>query len=135
MSFFLKHIKYNKLFYVLFVIVLLVIAGCSNSLSTGEEKVYETKSPGAKEVMSLTEDELVGEIKERNETSIDFKDERSNKLPIGAKIFTTKEGDEIIVESEGKTLKYYALKVRLFIYIQSGRDCKRKEELTFINIS
>lgn len=117
--------------------MLLTIAGCSNPLSTGEEKVYETKNPDAKEVLtldpkadifqyngviyqtnidwveekSLTKDEQVGEIKERNETNTDFEDETSNKLPVGSKIFTSKEGDGmfLIVESEGKTLKYYAI--------------------------
>lgn len=40
-----------------------------------------------------------------------FEDEMSNKLPVGVKIFTTKEKDEmfLVVESDGEILKYYAI--------------------------
>ena len=63
------------------------------------------------EELTLTKDEQVGEIKTRNETDTDFQDEMSNKLPVGAKIFTTKEkeGPILLVESEGEILKYYGL--------------------------
>ncbi len=132
-----KRIGDNKLLYVLIFIALLTITGCSNALDAGEEKVVETENPDAKEVLtsnsdadifqfndviyqtdidwveekSLTKDEQVGEIKTRNETDTNFENEMSNKLPVGAKIFTTKEEDEmfLVVESEGEIIKYYAI--------------------------
>lgn len=132
-----KRLRYNKLFYVLILIVLLTVTGCSNGLDASEEKVVETENPDAKEVLtsnsdadifqfndviyqtdidwieekSLTKDEQVGEIKTRNETDTNFENEMSNKLPVGVKIFTTKEEDEmfLVVESEGEIIKYYAI--------------------------
>jgi len=60
--------------------------------------------------LSLTIDVQIGEIKTKNDANTDFKDEMSNKLPVGAKIFSIKErGDILIVESEGEILKYLAV--------------------------
>lgn len=72
--------------------------------------IYQTDIDAVKG-KSLTKDELVGEIKETNDTDTHFADEIANKLPAGAAIFTTEEEDEmfLIVESEGETLKYYAI--------------------------
>jgi len=40
----------------------------------------------------------------------DFKDEMSNKLPVGTKIFSTKgRGDILIVETEGEIKRYLAI--------------------------
>lgn len=60
----------------------------------------------------VLKDEQVGEIKTKNETDTNFEDEMSNKLPVGAKIFSVKVRGEIggpilLVESEGKLYKYY----------------------------
>lgn len=133
----LKGVACNQLFMLLFIVSLLMIVGCSSPLDTGEEVVVETGNPDAKEVLtlnpeadifqykdviyqtnidwvdekSLTKDEQVGEIRQRNETSTDFEDEMSNKLPVGAKIFTTKEENDmfLIVESAAGIKTYYAL--------------------------
>ncbi|WP_243458061.1 hypothetical protein [Sporosarcina sp. Te-1] len=123
------------LFFGLFVVVLL--AGCSNSSHADKTEVHKTDNPDAEEILALdpeadifqfegviyqtgiewveeltlTKDVQVGEIKTRNETDTNFVDEMSNKLPVGAKIFSTieKEGLILLVESEGKILRYYAL--------------------------
>lgn len=121
-----------RLFLFLAIFILLTAVGCSY-----KTEVHETKNPDAKEVitldpgadifqfdgviyktgidwveeLTLTKDEQVGEIKTRNDSDTNFKNEMSNKLPIGAKIFSTieKEGPILLVELEGKLLKYYAL--------------------------
>jgi hypothetical protein len=71
--------------------------------------IYKTNIDWVEE-LSLTKDVQIGEIKTKNDTNTDFKDEMSNKLPIGAKIFSTKErGNILIVESEGEIKKYLAI--------------------------
>ena len=127
----------NFKFLFLVVFVLLTSVGCSNSSDTGKIEVHTTGNPDAKEILTLdpeadifqfegviyetgidwveeltlTKGEQVGEIKTRNDTDTNFENEMSNKLPVGAKIFSTieKEGSILLVESEGKLLKYYAL--------------------------
>lgn len=126
-----------RLFLGLVMLVLLTAVGCSNSYNTGEIEVHQTENPDAEEILSLdpeadlfqfdgvmyqtgiewveeltlTKGEQVGEIKTRNDTDTDFEDDMSNKLPVGAKIFSTieKEGPILLVESEGEILKYYAI--------------------------
>lgn len=126
------------LFLSLSVFILSTTIGCSNSSITPE--TYTTQNPDAKEILtldpkadifqldgviyqtgiewveelSLTKDEQVGEIKTRNDTDTNFEDGMSNKLPVGAKIYSAEESDEVagpilLVESEGKILKYYGL--------------------------
>lgn len=125
------------LFWGLIIFVLLTAVGCSNPLNTEKIEVHETKNPDAEEVLTLdpeadifqldgviyktkidwveelnlTKGEQVGEIKIRNDSDTDFEDEMSNKLPVGSNIFSTieKEGPILLVELEGKLLKYYAL--------------------------
>lgn len=71
--------------------------------------IYKTNIDWVEE-LSLTKDVQIGEIKTKNDANTDFKDEMSNKLPVGAKIFSTKErGDILIVESEGEIKKYLAI--------------------------
>ena len=126
-----------RILFGLVIFVLLTAVGCSNSSDTGEIGVHKTENPDAKEILTLfpeadifqfegviyqtgidwveeltlTKGEQVGEIKTRNDTDTNFEDEMSNKLPVGAKIFSTieKEGPILLVESEGEILKYYAL--------------------------
>ena len=123
----------QRLFYVLIALALFTITGCSNG---GETTKVTIESIDAEEVLtldpdadifqydgviyktgiewveelSLTKNVQIGEIKTRNDANTDFKDEMSNKLPFGAKIFSAKgRGDILIVESEGKILKYLAI--------------------------
>ncbi len=126
-----------RLFLGLVIFVLLTAVGCSNSSNTGKIEVHKTENPNAEEILTLdpkadifqfddviyqtgidwveeltlTKDEQVGEIKTRNNTDTNFENEMSNKLPVGAKIFSIieKEGPILLVESEGEILKYYAL--------------------------
>lgn len=124
----------QKLFYVLISFTLFMISGCSNEGETtsvttidsidAEEVltldsdadifqydgvIYKTNIDWVEE-LSLTKDVQIGEIKTKNDANTDFKDEMSNKLPVGAKIFSTKErGDILIVESEGEIKKYLAI--------------------------
>ncbi len=63
------------------------------------------------EEKDLTKNKQVGEIKEKNEENTNFSNGTANKLPVGAKIYTTNEESDmfLIVESDGETKKYYAL--------------------------
>jgi len=71
--------------------------------------IYKTNIDWLEE-LTLTKDVQIGKIKTINVTNADFKDEMSNKLPVGTKIFSAKErGDILIVEFEGKSLKYLAI--------------------------
>ncbi|MCK1990485.1 hypothetical protein MPH48_20585 [Lysinibacillus fusiformis] len=132
--------KVSRLFFGLVMFVSLTTVGCSNSSDKGKVEVHETGNPTAEEVLkldleadilqfngviyqngidwveklTLTKGEQVGEIKTKNGTDTNFKDEMSNKLPVGAKIFSVKEKEEIggpilLVESEDKLYKYYGL--------------------------
>ncbi len=123
----------QKLFYVLIALPFLMISGCSNN---GEVTTVTIDSIDAEEILkldsnadifqydgviyktnidwveelSLTKDVQIGEIKTKNDANTNFKDEMSNKLPVGAKIFSAKErGDILIVESEGEIKKYLAI--------------------------
>jgi hypothetical protein len=123
----------QRLSYVLIALTLFVITGCSNgrettkvsidSINAGEVLrldpaadifqydgvIYKTNIDWVEE-LSLTKDVQIGEIKTKNDTNTDFKDEMANKLPVGAKIFSSKErGDILIVELEGEILKYLAI--------------------------
>ncbi len=124
---------YQRLLYVLITLFLLLMTGCSNN---GEISNVTIDSIDAEEVLSLwkdadifqydgviymsnidwvedlslTKNKQIGEIKIKNETNTDFKDEMSNKLPVGTKIYSTKERNDIlIVEYEGEILKYLAI--------------------------
>lgn len=125
--------KYQGLFLVLIILGLVSITGCFNG---GETTNVTNDSIDAEEVMTidpnadifqydgviyktnidwveelpLTKDVQIGRIKTKNDTNTDFKDEMSNELPVGTRIFSAKErGDILIVEFEGKALKYLAI--------------------------
>lgn len=128
------------LFLTLSVFILLTAVGCSNSSITSTTETHTTENPDAKEILTLdpeadifqfdgviyqtgidwveeltlTKDEQVGEINTRNDTDTNFEDDMSNKLPVGSKIYSAKEAEEVggpilLVESEGKLFKYYGL--------------------------
>lgn len=129
--------KVPRLIWGLTMLVLLTAVGCSNSSNTGELEVHQSENPDAVEILTvdpeadifqfdgvmyqtgidwveeltLTKGEQVVEIKTRNDTDTNFEDEMSNKLPVGAKIFSTmeKEGPILLVDSDGEILKYYAI--------------------------
>ncbi|MFZ0577062.1 MAG: hypothetical protein WAM41_06085 [Psychrobacillus psychrotolerans] len=123
----------QKLFYILIALPFLMISGCSND---GEVTTVTIDSIDAEEILkldsnadifqydgviyktnidwveelSLTKGVQIGEIKTKNDANTNFKDEMSNKLPVGAKIFSAKErGDILIVESEGEIKKYLVI--------------------------
>ncbi|PLR71165.1 hypothetical protein [Bacillus sp. UMB0728] len=71
--------------------------------------IYQTNIDWVEE-LSLKKDAQIGEIQSRNENDTDFEDAMSNKLPVGARIFSAREREDILlVESEGKVLKYLAI--------------------------
>ena len=120
----------QKLFYVLIALLFLMISGCSNDgevttvtidsidvlkldsnadIFQYDGVIYKTNIDWVEE-LSLTKDVQIGEIKTKNDANTNFKDEMSNKLPVGAKIFSAKErGDILIVESEGEIKKYLVI--------------------------
>lgn len=74
-----------------------------------EGLIYQTNIDWVNEI-ELTKYESVGEIEEMYDKNNYFRDGMANKLPIGTKIFSTKERKDILlVEDEGKTKKYLAL--------------------------
>lgn len=120
--------------------LLISVVGCSNSLNSASVESVETGNPSAEEVLALdpdadifqfdgiiyqtgidwveeltlTKDEKVGEITHKNETDTNFEDGMSNRLPVGAKIYSVEERDEIggpilLVEFRGSLLSYYGL--------------------------
>ena len=126
-------VKFKKLFCVLIALALFIITGCNIQRETTtvsidsidaeevltldsnadifqyEGVIYKTNIDWVEE-LSLTKDVQIGEIKTKNDANTDFKDEMSNKLPVGAKIFsTTERGDILIVEYEGEVKKYLAI--------------------------
>jgi hypothetical protein len=128
-----REMKSKKLLYGLIALTLFMVTGCNIqggtttvTIDSIDAKEVLTLDPDADifqfkgviyktnidwvEELSLTKDLQIGEIKTKNDTNTDFKDEMSNKLPIGAKIFSTKErGDILIVESVGELKKYLAI--------------------------
>lgn len=123
----------QRLLYLLITLTLFTVTRCSNR---GETTKVTIDSIDAEEVLTLepdsdifqydgviyktnidwveelflTKDVQIGKIKTKNDANTDFKDEMSNKLPVGAKIFSAKErGDILIVETEGEILKYLAI--------------------------
>lgn len=118
----------------MFMVCIFYLSGCFNT----EIKTVTSKNPDAEEVLKLdknadilqwekiiyktdiewvnelklTKNESVGEITEvfSNGFSKSLKDGMANQLPIGAKIYSTKERDDVlIVEYNGKVKYYLAL--------------------------
>jgi len=133
-------VRIRILFLSLSIFIVLTAVGCSNSSLTSTTETHTTQNPDAKEILTidpkadifqfdgviyqtgidwveeltLTKDVQVGEIKSRNDTDTNFEDDMSNKLPVGAKIYSAKESGEVggpilLVESEGILFKYYGL--------------------------
>lgn len=125
--------KVQGMFFVLITLVLFMITGCSNNGGTTEVTIdsidaeevltldpdadifqfdgviYKTNIDWVEE-LSLTKNVQIGEIKTRNDDNTDFNNEMSNKLPVGAKIFSAKErGDILLVEITGEITKYLAI--------------------------
>ncbi len=123
----------QRLFYILFILTVLAITGCSNSAETIEVSsnsidveevltldpdadvfqfdgtIYKTTIDWVKE-SSLTKDAQIGVIKTRNNTNTEFEDGMSNKLPVGTKIFSAKErGDILLVEVNGEVIEYFSI--------------------------
>lgn len=117
-------------------IIMVVFSGCSLSNGSDEEAVYETKNPDAEEVLTLdseanifqfndiiyqtnidwvdeltvTKDEQIGEITDKSGDIQAFKNGTANKLEVGSEIYSVQEREDIlIVETEGKELKYLAI--------------------------
>ncbi len=62
------------------------------------------------EQLPLTKDKQVGEITSQNSSTTEFENNMSNKLPIGTKIYSSKErSDILIVEINYQVLKYYSI--------------------------
>lgn len=122
------------------IILLICAVGCSSPLDSASVESVVAENPTAEDVLAsnpnadifqfdgviyqtgidwveeltLTKDEKVGEIIHKNETDTNFEDEMSNKLPVGAKIYSVEEREEIggpilLVEFRGNLLSYYGL--------------------------
>jgi hypothetical protein len=124
-------VRFQWLFLILVILALFSINGYSNGGETVikdsidaeevltldsnanifqyEGVIYKTNIDWVED-LTLTKDVQIGKIKTKNDTNKDFKNETSNILPVGTKIFSAKErGDILIVEFEGKALKYLAI--------------------------
>ena len=127
---------FNRIFFLVLISVLsFTIIGCSNEGKTttstetfdsidAEEVItldpdadifqfdgviYKTNIEWVED-LTITKDSQIGEIKTKNEKDTNFKNEVSNKLPVGTKIFSTKERNDIlVVEVDGELRKYLAI--------------------------
>ncbi|WP_225229537.1 hypothetical protein [Paenibacillus gallinarum] len=71
--------------------------------------IYKTGIDWVDELV-LTPNEEIGEIKNQTSIAEDFVNGTSNVLPVGTKIYSSKEQKDILlVEIDGAILKYYAL--------------------------
>ncbi|MEH7386429.1 hypothetical protein V7147_13635 [Bacillus sp. JJ1521] len=68
--------------------------------------IYKTNIDWVDE-LELTENEQIGEIKFNATKAEDFKDGAANHLPIGAQIFSTKQGYGILIVKFKSEVKYY----------------------------
>jgi hypothetical protein len=132
--------NFSRIFFLFLISALsFTIIGCSNEeqRTTGSTETTETfDSIDAEEVLrldsdadifqydgviyktnidwvedlTLTKGSQIGEIKTRNKNATNFKNEESNILPVGTKIFSAKErGDILVVEIDGELRKYLAI--------------------------
>ena len=71
--------------------------------------IYKTNIDWVED-LTLTKDSQIGEVKTRNKKDTNFKNEVSNILPVGTKIYSAKERDDIlVVEIDGVLRKYLAI--------------------------
>ena len=123
----------HRLFFILIVLSLFIISGCSDKEETAtvtidsidaeevltlnpeanilqhDGVVYETGIDWV-EALSLTKDVQIGEIKIQNGSNTHFEDGMANKLPVGTKIYSAEEREDIVVvEINGEILKYLAI--------------------------
>lgn len=76
-----------------------------------EDSVYETNIDWVDQ-LKLTKKDIVGEIKSNYsiEANEPFKNKMATKLPIGTKIYSTNEREDVlIVQYKGEERKYYKL--------------------------
>ncbi|MGM9967088.1 MAG: hypothetical protein ACI383_06360 [Rummeliibacillus sp.] len=74
-----------------------------------EDSVYETNIEWVDQ-LSLTKKDIVGEIESNYSNEAAFKNKMATKLPIGTKIYSTNERDDVlIVQYKGEERKYYKL--------------------------
>ena len=117
--------------YLLFVLLFsLFLVGCNE---TGTVDTFTSKKPDAAEVLrlnnkadifqwegnilktniewldelDLNEDKYMGEIKFNATKAADFKNGTANHLPIGAKIYSAKERDDILIVKYDDVVKRY----------------------------
>ncbi|RIJ66189.1 hypothetical protein [Rummeliibacillus sp. POC4] len=74
-----------------------------------EDSVYETNIEWVDQ-LSLTKKDIVGEIESNYSNEAAFKNKMATKLPIGTKIYSTNEREDVlIVQYKGEERKYYRL--------------------------
>lgn len=74
-----------------------------------EDSVYETNIDWVDQ-LSLTKKDIVGEIESNFSNEASFKNKMAIKLPIGTKIYSTNEREDVlIVQYKGEERKYYKL--------------------------
>lgn len=120
---------------LLFIFLFMLLTGCMNA-QEDNITVKVIGNPDASEVLSLdsnanifmfrdliyktgidwvdelvlTPNEEIGEIKNQTSIAEEFLNGTSNVLPVGTKIYSSKEQEDILlVEIDGAILKYYAL--------------------------
>ncbi|KYG29625.1 hypothetical protein [Alkalihalobacillus trypoxylicola] len=74
-----------------------------------EEVIYQTNIRWVDE-LDLTKDAELFEITEQHERYQNFEDGASNKLPVGTKVYSAKEREDVLlVEIDGELQKYYQI--------------------------
>ena len=74
-----------------------------------EDSVYETNIEWVDQ-LSLTKKDIVGEIESNYSNEAAFKNKMATKLPIGTKIYSTNEREDVLIfQYKGEERKYYRL--------------------------
>ncbi|MEH7380968.1 hypothetical protein V7138_10845 [Bacillus sp. JJ1533] len=71
-----------------------------------DSSIYKTNIEWVDE-LDLTENEQIGEIQFKATNAEDFTDGAANYLPLGAKIYTTKERNDILIVKYENVVKRY----------------------------
>lgn len=78
----------------------------NSDLFLKDKIIYKTSIDWVDE-LTLTQDELVGEIQRQSSIPSEFINYTSTMLPIGSKVYSAKERDDVLIVQTTKGMKYY----------------------------
>lgn len=78
----------------------------NSDLFLKDEIIYKTGIDWVDD-LTLTPDKVIGEIQRQSSIPSEFINFTSTMLPIGSKIYSTKERDDVLIVETTKAMKYY----------------------------